>query len=406
VNAFRFRPPPVALTPELRWVLLRAFGPIDAAPEAAVDFAAAAVVAGRLALASRIGARARQASELAHHGDVAATFARARRAAAVTQLQAREAALEVAAAAAAQRAPCCLLKGAALAEAVAVVAGSRQLGDVDVLVPAGAEAPVIAELTRRGFRPGAGEEYAHHAPPLLHPRLGLVEVHRHLPGVETTPSAVARRRRRFATFEDLLAAGLLAPWPGGGGGGAWLPSRPALAAHLLAHALAQHGFRPGAYPALRLIGDLLDLGVAADDGEELLAATVPLVERAIGAVAVHAAADLCRVLAAGRLDELAAEAPPGLLLRHLLAGALDDRYAEALKLQELARPLHSGSRIGGWWSAAWQAAALSPLQLERVYGKAGRWGRLGQRLRRPFDLFARVARATWREIPRRSAPRD
>ncbi len=392
MSAFRFRPPPVELTRELRWALLRAFGPVNASYAPDVDVPGAVELAGRLGLAPRIGARTRDAAELADHAEATAALARASRTAAVSQLRAREAALAVAAAARAHGLPVCLLKGVALAEAGAVAAGSRQVGDVDVLVPEDTEPPLVAELVHRGFQPGMGEEYAHHAPPLVHPRLGMVEVHRHLPGVETSASGV-RSPRRFATFDDLHAAGLLEPWRDGGDR-AWLPTPAALAAHALAHGLAQHGFRPGAYPQLRLLGDLLDLGIATGEGPSLLAATLPLVERSVGAAEARAAADLCDALAAGRLDELAADEPPALLLRHLLAGALDERYAEALKLQELARPLHPGSRLAGWWSAAWQAVALSPAQLDRVYGKpAGRWGRLGQRLRRPFDLLRRSLRA-------------
>jgi hypothetical protein len=392
LSAFRFRPPPIELTRELRWALLRAFAPVDASVAMDVDVPSAVELAGRLGLAPRIGVRARDAAELARHAEAAAILVRATQTAAVSQLQAREAALEVAAAARAQGLPTCLLKGVALAESGVIAAGSRQVGDVDVLVPADAEPGLVAELVRRGFRSGAGEDYPHHAPPLLHPRLGMIEVHRHLPGVETS-RADPHARRRFATFDDLRSAGLLETWRDGGEG-AWLPTSTAFAAHALAHCLAQHGFRPGAYPQLRLLGDLLDLGIAAEDGPSLLAATLPLVERSVGAAEARAAADLCHALAAGRLDELAGDAPPALLMRHLLAGALDERYAEALKLQELARPLHAGSRLAGWWSAAWQAVALSPAQLDRVYGKpAGPWGRLGQRLRRPFDLLRRSLRA-------------
>ena len=392
MSAFRFRPPPVELTRELRWALLRAFGPADASLATDVDVPGAVEMAARLGLAPRIGARGRDAAEAAAHADATASLARASRTAAVSQLQAREAALEVAAAARAQGLPVCLLKGVALSESGVSAAGSRQVGDVDVLVPEHAEPALVAELVRRGFQPDAGEEYPHHAPPLVHPRLGMVEIHRHLPGVETAAIG-ARSPRRFATFEELQSAGLLEPWRHGGEG-AWLPTRRALAAHALAHALAQHGFRPGAYPQLRLLGDLLDLGIASDEGPALLASTLPLVERGVGAAETRAAAGLCRALSSGRLDELTGDAPSALLLRHLLAGALDERYAEALKLQELARPLHQGSRLAGWWAAAWQAVALSPAQLDRVYGKpAGRWGRLGQRLRRPFDLLRRGLRA-------------
>jgi hypothetical protein len=385
--AFRFHPPPVELGAELRWVLLRAFGPLEAPVPAAVDLGAAVALAGTLALAARIGARARRAPEVAAAPAVAESLARASTMAAVTLLQAREAAVEVAAAAAEEGLACCLLKGVALEASGVLLAGSRLVGDVDVLVPEAGASRLASRLAARGFRPGAGEEYPHHLAPLLHPRLGLVEVHRHLPGV------AVRGERRFATFEDLAAAGLLVPCEEVGGA-MWLPARPVLVAHALAHGLAQHGFRPDAYPPLRLLADLVDLGVAGEGGAELVAGVVPLVERWVPEVEVQAAAAVCRALAAGRLDDLSGDTPAALLLRHLLAGALDERYREALKLADLAHPLVEGSRIGGWWRAVWGAMALSPAQLSRVYGKpSGPWGYLGRWLLRPFDLGRRGARA-------------
>lgn len=385
-TGFRFHPPAVEATPELRWVLLRAFGPPAAPAPEGVDVELAAGTAAALGLGARIGARARRAPELVALPAVKGELARASAAAAVEQLRGREAAGEIAAAAAEEGIPCCFLKGVALEASGVLLPGGRPLGDVDVLA-AEESAPRLADaLARRGFRPGAGEPYPHHLAPLHHPRLGLVEVHRHLPGVSLPGE------RRFATFADLAAAGLLRPWRELAGK-AWVPAPPALAAHALAHALAQHGFRPFAYPQLRLLADLVDLGVAGDRGAELLGAALPLVARWVPAAEVQAAADACRLLASGQVrlegDELAA-----LLLRHMLAGALDERYREALKLQDLAQPLHAGGRLGGWWSAARQAVALSPAQVDRIYGKQrGPWGYLARLLFRPLDLLRRWLRA-------------
>lgn len=367
-------------------MLLRAFGPPEAAAPEELDLELAAGTAAALGLAARIGARARQAPELASSPAVKASFTRASAAAAVEQLRAREAAGEVATAAAAEEMPCCFLKGVALEASGVLLAGGRPQGDVDVLAPEGSSTRLADALVRRGFRPGVGESYPHHEPPLQHSRLGLVEVHRHLPGV-SLPGA-----RRFATFDDLAAARLLVRWLELSGE-TWLPSPPALAAHALAHGLAQHGFRPFAYPQLRLLADLVDLGVAGDGGVELLAAASSLVERWVPAVEVQAAGDACLLLTRGavRLD---GGDPAVLLLRHMVAGIFDERYREALKLQDLAQPLHDGSRLGGLWLAARQALVLSPAQVDRIYGKQrGPWGYLARLLFRPLDLLRRAWRA-------------
>jgi putative nucleotidyltransferase-like protein len=383
MSGFRFRPPGVSLTPELRWVMLRAFGPVEAAAPAGVDLAAATQLAARLGVAARIGARARRATELAAAPAISGELARASAGAAASQLRAREAAAEVAAAAAEAALPCCFLKGLALEANGALLPGGRPLADVDVLVPADAAARLGAALARRGFQPGAGEEYPHQLPAFQHPRLGAVEVHRHLPGVAPPRSC------RFATFDELAAAGWLVPWPEL----APAASRPApqvVVAHALAHALAQHGWSPSGYPQLRLLADLIDLGIASDDGEAWLAAALPLVERWVPPAEVSAVGEACRLLETGQLNELDGDAPAILLLRHMLAGALHERYREALKLDALAHPLHQGTRLAGWWAAAQQAVVLSPTQVDRIYGpQRSRWGYLRWRLLRPLDLARR-----------------
>ncbi len=386
-TAFRFRPPDLPLTPQLRWVLLRAFGPLAAPSPAGVDVAAAAELAARLGVAARIGARARRAPELAAAAAATAQLARASAVAEVAQLQGREAAGEVAAAAAEAGVACCFLKGAALAGLGLLAPGSRTQGDLDVLAAPEGAAALAEALVRRGFVAAAGEPYPHQLPALVHVRLGMVEVHRHLPGV-TSPGGAG-----FATLAELADAALLVPWHELGSA-AWLPARPALTAHLLAHALAQHGFQPAAYPGLRLLGDLLDLGIAGDGGEALEAQTLPLVALHVPTAEAQAAAALCRRLALGDGAVGSGLTDTDGLLRHLLAGRLDTGYQLALKLQELAYPLHPVSRWAGRWSAVLGALFLSRAQIDLLYGRPrGRWGYLGRRLWRPLDLLARVGRA-------------
>ncbi|HEV8241941.1 MAG TPA: nucleotidyltransferase family protein [Thermoanaerobaculia bacterium] len=383
MSGFRFHPPAVSLTRELHWVLLRAFGPLEAAAPAGVDLASAVELATRLGVAARIGARARGVAELATAPAATADLAHASAQAAATQLRAREAAHDVAAAGAEAAVGCCFLKGTALADINALLPGGRPIADVDVLVRVDAGDRLGAALVRRGFAAGASEEYPHQLPAFRHPGLGMVEVHRHLPGVAVPPST------RFATFDHLEQAGVIEASPELGPA-AKVPARHVVVAHALAHALAQHGWSPSAYPQLRLIADLLDLGIAGEDGEPLLDRALPMIDRWVPAEEVRAAYELCRLLAAGSSLDLASDEPPILLLRHMLAGTLDDRYREALKLDAVAHPLHEGTRLGGRWAALRQAVVLSRSQVDRIYGpQRSRWGYLMWRLLRPFDLARR-----------------
>lgn len=375
-QGLRFRPPPVALTADLRWLLLSAFAPPGAVAPAPVDRRAAVALAHRLGVAARIGLRTGEP-----------TCVEARRAAATAQMLTPLVAMEVAAAAAAAGVPCCFLKGAALALLGAIEVGGRPSCDLDVLVPAKGTTPLLAALAVRGFVPAMGEAYAHHLAPLLHPRFGALEVHTELPGVRV------RGQDGFASFESLVAAGLLerrADLPGQ----AHVPTAPALIAHLLAHALAQHGFRPDGYPSLRIVGDLIDLGVGEAAGDAAFDAALPLVAGSVSPVEARAAAAVAVALAAGRPEVALEDSAAGTMLRHWLAGALDESYRTWLKLRELASPLAARSRLGAQIGAAWSALALSRRQIDTIYGPPHNgWGYLGWRLWRPLDLVARAWRS-------------
>jgi hypothetical protein len=399
VSALRFLPPPVAVTPELAWMLARAFAPgeqpLPAAATGEVSLPAAVELAVRFGLAPRIGRRARAWPELAG-SPLAAELARTSSHAAASQLRALAAARMVAAAADSLGIRCCFLKGVALTAMGAVAAGDRPLADVDVLVDGAAAEALAALLVEAGFARGGGD-YPHQLAPLVHPRLGSVELHRHLPGVRVG-------RRRFATLADLERAGLLMPWPADGepesqaeapaSSLACIPAPRVLLAHLIVHALAQHGFRPAAYPALRLLADLVDLGLAGRGTEDRLAAALPLLTGSVPAAEAVAAVAACRALAAGDVAVVTRESDAGRLLRHLLAGTLDAGYREALKLSELRHPLAEGGRVHGVASALWHALTPSRAQIDALHGRPRHaWGYAVHRVLRPFDLAWRAGRA-------------
>ena len=404
-SGLRFSPPPFALTAEVRWVLARAFAPpgAPAAPLAHPTAAGALAAARRLALAARIGARhQREALAVEVGAESAEGFHRERLAATVAELRQLALAREVTATAASLGLPVAFLKYVALELAGLLTTGSRGAADVDVLVPAGRVGELARDLVARGFCPLTRWGEDHHLPTLAHPERGTVEIHRHLPGL-SAPGA-----RRFATFDDLAGRDLLrrVETPAGE---AWIPAREILVAHALVHGIAQHGWDPASYPLLRMVADLLDLGVAGDDGgvgEALLAQAQSWLGDRLAPAEVAAAGELCAALAAGEAgggpagaaERLPADGDGGRLLRHALAGAFDEKYRDSLKLHTAAPALSDRSALAGGLRQLGRALILSRRQIDEIYGPPrSRLGYLGRRLGRPFDLVWRVARrlAQW-----------
>jgi hypothetical protein len=101
--------------------------------------------------------------------------------------------------------------------------------------------------------------------------------------------------------------------------------------------------------------------------------------------------NLCVGLSVGD-EELYAKAsraePDALLLRHLVAGATDQKYVESLQLSaflgrvsHLPRPLAVGR-------ALWNALFLNRAQVDKIYGQQrSRAGYLWRQVLRPLDLL-------------------
>lgn len=384
--AVRFRPPRVPVSRELEWVLLRGFGPVETSFDAR-GFAAAEAhaLARRLWLASRLAHRHPRRRLEAELGAVAERFRHDLAAAVAMDLRLALLAEEVAAAAAERGLPLVFLKYMALRRSGVLEAGCRGADDVDVLVAPERAPQLAAELVRRGWAPH-GEEMEHQLAPLHHPRGGMVEVHRRILGVRVVAGKAS------ATVADLEGAGLLVAVEGLPGACA-VPRREILAAHALVHGIAQHGLAPRAYPALRMVADLLDLGLGGAGGGDLARRLAPWVEREVHPTEVVAAAGLCRSLASGDTSLLAAAPASGeaALLHHLLAGALDADYGRSLRLRDLAHPLSDRPRLVSTAAAVARAAFPGRHELDAIYGEpATRLGRLARRLARPLDLLARA----------------
>ncbi len=381
----RFRPPPLVLTPDLAWVLLRAFGPPGTPPPAGRDPAACHRLAARLDVAPRIAQRQGRAALAAELGEaVAAGLHRDRQAAAANALRLAALARDLAAEAAALELPVVFLKFAALQLAGAVAPGSRWATDVDLLVAADRAPELFAALVGAGYRAAAQPEHEHQLPALAHPAGGAVEIHRSVPGLRLAPAAPS------AGAGELAARGLLVACPELPGRCA-RPGNELLAAHALVHGLAQHGAHPEAYPMLRMIADLVDLGLAGREGEALARRAAELVAADVAAEEVAAARDLAAALVAGAPPPPASA--PGLLLAHIVAGALDPDYRQAQRLRLFTPQPSDRPRAAQLAVTLWRTLVPTRGQIDALYGRPrNAAGYLFRRLARPFDLLRRWRR--------------
>jgi len=326
---------PVVLTAEIRWVLLRAFGPPAQVCSHRIDPARATELATDLGLVERIGARAPADLLVAELGREAArqlTAARLRAVAGVGALA--ELVAELAAMAASSSIPIVPLKFAGLHAGGHLLLGSRGAGDVDVLVREQDAERAAWLLGARGFQPVGMTAAEHHLPPWQDGRGRMVELHTRLPGLRVPGHA------RFCGFEDLESAGGLRPAPGFGDACHLLRPHP-MVAHLVAHGLAHHGGADD-YPVARMLADVID--VLAGDCRTLGAGAREWLDDHVGGL--EAVLGLCDRLKAGDLDGLAAGAAPpeAGLLRHVLAGSLDADYRSRLVVGHLLHPLTDRGR--------------------------------------------------------------
>jgi hypothetical protein len=386
----RLDPPALAIPAALQWALVRAFGPAEARWPAPPSDREALDLARRFDLAARIGGRhpidalgrelgARTASAFAlEHGLVR------RAAAGLGELTAL-----LASTAAGLGVPVVLLKFAALRAGGFVADGLRVAGDVDALVPAERAEALAEALARHGLVPAGFRDEPHQLATRRDAEGRRLDLHLHVPGLRVGEGEAP------VTFAVLAAAGLLRRV--GLPGECFVPSPAVLVAHALVHALAHHA--PHTYPQIRLVGDLLDLGAAGDDGA-LARAAEPFVGNELTPAEMAAAVALARRL--GSADASLFEAgegasPEGLLLRHLVAGVLDDDYRHALRLQGLrarvGRARGPRELVTALARYVWRALFITDAQVEVLYGRPrSRLGYLGRRLARPFDLAARAAR--------------
>ncbi len=375
----RFRPPRLAITSHVRWMLLRAFGPPGTPFAAPVEPAEALAMARRFEVSARIAARQgreRLAAELGP--DAADGFARDRMVAAASGMRLMAAAHRIAERAALLGVPVTLLKFAALEGTGVLAAGSRGACDIDVLAPESRTGDLQQALLAASYHGSGLPEYEHQLPALTDPQGGAVEIHRLLPGVRIAGGS-------SATWEALDRAALLVPLPDLPGRCS-APAREVQAAHTLVHGLGQHGFWPSSYSLFRMVADLIDLGPLTDRALAWVAQDIPAGE-------AEAVRRLCSRLAAGEVDTSLWDAPEETLLRHLLAGRLDPEYESALRLGLFRSQPSDRPPAGRLARTVLGTVFLSNAQIDAIYGPPrSRLGYLGRRLARPFDLLLRLGR--------------
>jgi hypothetical protein len=385
---FRFDPPDVPVSNELVWLLRRAFGPCDVRLDPLDPPArrASGELAERLDVAARIASRTGgEALEREAGVDVAAALQQAEASAATVALVVRRVSAEVAAVAAALSVPALVLKGAWLELSGVAAAGSRSMGDVDVLVPEAAAEALRDALVERGAAVVDAPVSEHQLQWLRHPSGLGIEVHTAIPGVRLDGSSPA-------TLEQVASAGAcrrLEELPGE----TLVPGSRLGLAHLLVHGIAQHGLKPDSYPSTRVLGDLQDLLPERREWERLVPQVMPWIEHDVAGAEVGACRDLILDLALGNDpgDLTADDSLSGRYLRHVIAAATDQGYGQAMRFRSLATPVASGGRSRRLVRDAFRTVWLTDTQIDQLYGSPssalGYWGR---RLWRPFDLVARA----------------
>lgn len=386
---FRFDPPDVEVGTELRWLLWRAFGPPGKALTGVGDLDAAAVtdLAQRFDLAARIGARTPPEVMVAELGsETAEHFHEEHAGAAARSLVVVPVCRELAEAGRRLGIPLVFLKGAALQLGERVADGSRNLSDVDVLAPGDGARQLQAALVEAGCRALEAPESEHQLQYLTHPTGLGVEIHKIIPGVRLEGGS-------SATAGELIERNVVQPAPNLKGS-CYLPDDEVMLAHLLVHGIAQHGMAPHAYPMSRMLADVQDLG-AGDDAWE---AAYRWIKRDASRHEVEAVAALVRRLGTGEdpAAVVAGDDDEGALLRHVLAGVLDEGYAQSMKFRGLTANPRDVTRARALAKTFWGALFPTRAQIDMIYGPPrsdlGYWGR---RLWRPFDLIGRAWRYGW-----------
>ncbi len=325
----RFAPPPLPSTPELLWLLARGFGPPDGPAPPLDEVDRAWNLAAATGLGARIAARTGAERLEAELGPLAGVARQAAETALAHALAYEGVAAEVGAVARAVDVPVIALKGMALHLGGYAAAGSRHLGDLDLLAPTDGAPRLHRALREAGFRPSGDPRNEHHLPTLEAPGWGKVDLHDRLRGV-------AAPNGRW------LDASAVAIDAGRGRDGVAVPAAAPLAAHLVAHGIDQHAFAPQPFPLLRSIADLADVLAPSADRAAVRSEVTALLAASLSADEADGAFDLVDLLDRGGMPSEGTSAHQ--LLAHLIAHATDSRYRAGLEWRHRRRRLRDAWR--------------------------------------------------------------
>ena len=380
----RFNPPPVTLPVELTWLLGAAFGPV--LPPMSSDPGALPGLARRFDLGPRIVARHGAGRIEDRLGPAAGEMVLAHRRSVAFGLAGERTARRVARQAEHRRLQGVFLKGYALQHVAPGPAGWRPFADLDVLLSREHAAELRDLLVADGWAAAEEPGNPQHLPPVQDPEGTPVDIHFRLRGVRVAAE-------RWASAEELLAADLCLPT--GLAEGAWVPRPQLLAAHVVVHALEQHGHRPGTYPLMRAVADIIDLVTVADEATTALEVG-RLVGETLDEADLRALFALGRILAKGRIPtaEADAEGDAEALLHHIVAGALDPDYRQGLAIDHTTGRLRQALQDGELmrYIARKLKAPADPSDVD-TGGTAGDLGPVRRRILRPIRLAARFTAA-------------
>lgn len=404
----RYFPPRLSVPPEFDWLLVRAYGPREAESRVVGRLKAKSLISlgRRLSLLARIGVRnSPEIVGLEAGPDVGREVSRAVVKAAALGMRNEQTCIRLAEICSETGVPVMFLKGMALLFQGRSDLGSRWIGDVDVLLRGEEAKRLHAQLLGLGWQHLDVPAEAHHLSPLVDEFGTIVDLHTSIRGVRVN-------NRLSVGLEECLEESLTYRFDPMGDC-AFVPSKDLLAAHLLTHAVGQHGSRPDTYPMLKILGDLQDLGMSGRGGEEFCDRCAPWVLDEISREELDGIVELLNLLETNVLPSeiTATDSNASSLLRHVIAGLSDDDYRLSLKYSRSWEKSGDGGRLVFSLQGLIRAVFLTRGQIDLIYGtQKSPFGYLFRQLWRPFDLVGRTwsSAMAWRRVHKRenSGPRS
>jgi len=324
------------MTPELRWIFARAFGPEEMVLDfrEALDSEAILEDGATLDLLARISSRTPPEILRDELGEEAqASLGEWFEATAVQVASLRRMLAGVAETASGLGISLLVLKGMAIDILGIAPSGSRPMSDVDILVPKVDARRLFDALTELGFESPFDESHAEiqHLRLLCDPHgLGL-EIHFRINNLDLGQAG-------DLDFDFLSERGMLRQAPGWLGN-CFLPSEECLVAHLLVHGLSTHVGAFSSYAPGRILCDLADIGWDRLGWEAFWEGPFGAVRQKVGRAEVRAVLDVLDRLQDGQdpLDILEEKDDPAAVLGHLVAVCRWPQYRMRFLLQRRGR---------------------------------------------------------------------